>query len=179
MPLPFLLGTTSCLPQVEREPSFGTVASTRLPCRCVCSEHACLRGLACTLMFHLPPRQTPGSGGKAFSCSTGHSALASSHWARRLVGSDWRWFGAQAGHLCDINFFPPSLHQDGCCSSRHHNCVKAKREGPGIRHLYVFLFPENQNFTPKCHCSLLLSSYQSEVANHSCKRCRDSPPPTL
>lgn len=52
---PLLLGTTSCLPQVERSPPLAQSplhACCAHSC-CGCSEHACLRGLVCILMFHL------------------------------------------------------------------------------------------------------------------------------
>ena len=51
-------------------------------------------------------------------------------------------------------------------------CQGKKKGGPGMCHLHLSLFPEYQNFTPKCHCSLMLTSYQPEVANRSCKRCK-------
>lgn len=36
-------------------------------------------------------------------------------------------------------------------------------------HIYSF-FQKNQNFTPKCHHSLMLTSRQPEGSRQSCKR---------
>lgn len=37
-------------------------------------------------------------------------------------------------------------------------------------HLHLFLLPEKSKLYPKCHWSLMLTYYQLEAANRSCKR---------